>query len=295
MVQASETDIRVENGVINGGLRHTRNPDGATSSIHNDEIAQRVGFRGGTVAGSYHIDLFPPLLVQAFGPAWFERGSLSLNYLNPTTDGEPVRAFIRQPDKLQDAQVEAWIEREDGMKVAEGSAGAGNPEGPSFLRSRDLNRYAEGEYRILDGVNVGDDTGSGNITLDRGYHERRMEVITDRLEEYEQSMWGGAVVSPAALVHMLYDRPASGIYSSIRKAVGLFGAIEIRHVNGPALVGQDYDVAGKIVGRGQSPKSEYFWFESWLQGNDGARVAEMLMQLRFMKVGSPLYPDLSAG
>jgi hypothetical protein len=292
MVQAASSDIEVANGVIRGGLRHTRNPDQATSSIHNDAIAQKVGFRGGTVAGSYHMDLFPPLALQAFGPVWFERGSLSLNYLNPTTDGEPVRAFLREPAVRENTHVEAWIEREDGMKVAEGSAGVGDPDGPSFLRSKDLNRYAEGEYRILKDINVGDPTGEGKVSFSRALHEQRLELITDRLEEYEQSMWGGAVVAPASLVHLLYQTPAHGLYLSRDKAVGLFGAIEIRNVNGPALVEKEYDVSGKIVARGQSPKSEYFWFESYLDDADGKRVAEMLMQLRFMKVGSALYPEM---
>ena len=42
----------------------------AKGSIHNDEVATKLGFRGGTVAGSIHLELFPPLLVEAFGPRW---------------------------------------------------------------------------------------------------------------------------------------------------------------------------------------------------------------------------------
>jgi hypothetical protein len=40
---------------------------------------------------------------------------------------------------------------------------------------------------------------------------------------------------------------------------------------------------------GESPKTEYFWFESALDDQQGKRVAEMLMLLRFMKASSPLY------
>jgi hypothetical protein len=43
-------------------------------SIHNNEVASKLGFRGGTVAG-VHMDQFVPLLLDAFGPAWFETGS----------------------------------------------------------------------------------------------------------------------------------------------------------------------------------------------------------------------------
>ena len=35
-------------------------------SLHDDATATRLGFRGGTVAGSIHLELFPPLLLKAF-------------------------------------------------------------------------------------------------------------------------------------------------------------------------------------------------------------------------------------
>ena len=33
-------------------------------SIHNNEVASKLGFRGGTVAGSVHMDQFVPLLLE---------------------------------------------------------------------------------------------------------------------------------------------------------------------------------------------------------------------------------------
>src|SRR5205807_2582110 len=97
-------------------------------SIHDDATAQRLGLRGGTVAGSVHLDLFPPLLLEVFGPRWFERGSLSINFRNPTVDREAVRAHIRRPPAgvpADGVQVEAWIDREDGMRVGEGTVAVG--------------------------------------------------------------------------------------------------------------------------------------------------------------------------
>ena len=55
-------------------------PRPAATNIHDDATAQKLGFRGGTIAGSIHMDQFPPVLVEAFGPAWFETGSLSLAF-----------------------------------------------------------------------------------------------------------------------------------------------------------------------------------------------------------------------
>ena len=65
--------------VITGPVHRPRNLAAhIVGSIHDDETATALGFRGGTVAGSVHMDQFPPLLLQAFGQGWIETGSLSV-------------------------------------------------------------------------------------------------------------------------------------------------------------------------------------------------------------------------
>ena len=44
----------------------------SASSIHNDETASKLGFKGGTVPGSVHMDQFGPMLLKLYGEAWFE-------------------------------------------------------------------------------------------------------------------------------------------------------------------------------------------------------------------------------
>src|SRR5258707_15780548 len=96
--------------IVDGYLRGpVRTPVNAAAnqkgSIHDDAPAQKLGFRGGTVAGSIHMDQFPPVLLDAFGRAWFETGSLSLNFRNATTGGEAVVAFAAEPPRPTDVQV----------------------------------------------------------------------------------------------------------------------------------------------------------------------------------------------
>jgi len=87
----SETD-----GVLSGPVRRPANASKlAAGSIHDEATAQRLGFRGGTVAANIHFEQFPPLLEAALGAAFARTGGLSLYFLTPTTDGEPVQAFAR--------------------------------------------------------------------------------------------------------------------------------------------------------------------------------------------------------
>jgi hypothetical protein len=288
MSQATETTISIQDGTLVGPLRRPVNPDAGTGSIHNEEVAQSVGFRGGVIGGNIHTDLFPPLMLDAFGKRWFERGTLSLYFLNPTLEGEPVRAYVKQPPTgATDAQVDVWIEREDGMRVGEGTASVGDPGVPTAVLARP-ERPPQGELRILAGLKVGDPMGEAEVVYPRSLHDERMKVITEKLDWYDDSPWGGPIISPAALCLVLYDKPTAAIYPRLGEALPLFGSIELRNVNGPALVQKPYKVSGQVVSIGDSPKTEYFWFESALD-DGGTRIAEMRMLLRFMKASSTLW------
>jgi hypothetical protein len=291
MTQVAPDRITVSDGVITGPLRRSVNQaQGVRGSIHNDAVASKLGFRGGTVAGSIHLELFPPLLLEAFGDRWFERGTLSINFRNATTDREPVRAKLEQPKAdATDAQVAAWVYRDDDMLVGEGTASVGDPREPSALSSLDLHRFEPGPLKILDGINAGDAIPEAEVTMPSEHQTARRDVITEWLDLYDDSRWGGPVASPATMVHFLYGHPARVVGRNAGRAVGLFGAIEVRNVNGPLVCDRTYRVGGKVVAVGESPKTEYVWFDSYADSSDGVRVAEMRMQLRWMKASSPLY------
>jgi hypothetical protein len=290
--------VTLDDGVMAGPLRQSvNNSKQASGSIHDDATATRLGFRGGTVAGSIHMELFPPLLREAWGQRWFERGTLSLYFMNATTDREPVRAYLRQPPAgVADAQVEAWVLRDDGMQVAQGTASVGDPGVPTALQARPLERFEPGELRILANVQKGHRFEPVRVSCSPEEQERRLDVTTEPMDWYrgEGSPWGKPPVLIAPLVQMLYAKSVAQVRGGFG-AVGLFGAIELRNINGPAHVGEEYTCTGEVIAVGQSPKTEYLWFETGLDDAGGRRVAEMRMLLRFMKASSSLYPELQQG
>ncbi len=290
---ASEIELR--DGTFLGPLRQSvNNAREAAGSIHDDATATKLGFRGGTVAGSIHMELFPPVLVRAFGPRWFERGTLSLYFVQATTDRESVRAGVAAPPPgAADAQVDAWVERDDGAQIAEGTASVGDPDAKTALAARDLGRFESGELRILGGLRPGDALGPHPARIDRDEQEARRKLTTEPLDWYfGESPWGGPIATPATAVSLLYRDAAREIGAragSAGRAVGLFGAIELANVAGPLRVDREYRVHGSVVAVGQSPKTEYVWFDTAADDEDGRRIAGMRMLLRFMKASSPLY------
>ena len=277
-------------GVLIGPYRAPRNlgqPQHGT--IHDDAMATKLGFRGGTVAGSIHMEQFPPVLLRAFGPPWFETGSLSCYFRNATLDGERVRALVQSPPSGDpNAQVNVWMERDDGTQVLEGTASIGAPAEPSLLRRKLSEPREPGEMRILAGLSAGHAQDAVATRDDLAAEKPRLDALTEPMEWYTgASPWGGPVLDPGLLVHAMVAVQAR---MPVRDAVGLYGAIEVRHLRGPVFAEHDYEVRGKVLALGVTPKTEYVWFESLLREPGGSDdLASMIMMLRFMKASSRLW------
>ena len=112
---------------------------------------------------------------------------------------------------------------------------------------------------------------------------------TEALDWYlGESPWGGPIASPAMAVRLLRNGE-QGIDFRRARAVGLFGAIEIRHIAGPVMLDRDYLCSAEILAIGSTPKTEYVWYESTLEEKTGQPVAAMIMMLRLMKASSELW------
>jgi hypothetical protein len=258
-------------------------------SIHDDATASRLGFRGGTVAGSIHMDQFPPLLIQLFGDDFFQRGNLSLYFKHATVDQEPVRAFARR--EPGQAQARLTMENEAGDQVLEGTAACGAPDLKSELRRR-----LAGQAVVTDGLKILGQVRPGPmgepvpVRLDREMLDKRTLTITEPLPAYRgEGRWPGAVLPPSVAVQLCMNIQRQRLRTE-GPAVGLFGAIELQFLDGPVLADTEYLSRGEILALSESPKTENVWYQSTLADpQTGKDVAWMIQYLRFMKASSPLY------
>src|SRR5436853_2080813 len=115
-----------------------------------------------------------------------------------------LRAFAKTPlGNGRDAQIDVWMERDDGTLVLEGTASAGDPAEPSMLRRKLAESREAGEQRILAAVQPGE-LGAVPVRLKPEDARARLAVITEPLDWYiGASPWGGAIVNPGLLVHMM--------------------------------------------------------------------------------------------
>jgi len=276
------------NGKVYGAWRRGINAgQGMKGSIHEDSTAQKIGMRGGTVAGTVHFDLFAPLLQQVFGKSWFERGCLSMFFTYATIHDEEVRAVIELPPAgAKDVQVKGYVEMKDGRVAMEGTVSAGNPGAKSHLDLIEFKEVNRADLRILKSVNVGD-TVEQKVIITPASVAGRLSHAEDKIDWYEgKSPWGPPIVPLSGCFETLH------IYDSLRfPGVPFFGANEYRMVNGPVKVGVEYRVVNKIINLAVTGKTELYWLDSWLYEKDQL-VATMRHLNRYMKAGSPVYPEI---
>ncbi|MBY8984311.1 MAG: hypothetical protein KGD65_04530 [Candidatus Lokiarchaeota archaeon] len=297
-------DIEIKDGKMFGGWRAPENlARGSTTSIHDDDVAKKVGMRGGTIQGTIHLSMFTPLAQKIFGDRWFEQGTVSMYYTFATVDKEEVRAIIELPPNTTEEmlpiakdniQVKAWAELKNGQQIMTGTVSIGSPKEVSSLQATELRNSPPEELRILARHKVGDEIPPEEILLTQEEANRGLRRITDQLDYYkgkEQSPWGNAIIYPTAMFEAMafgFAHTATEEY----QAVPFYGATEIRNINGPALIGVPYIARGKFVCIGGSKKTEYLWLDSTLEEKETGKIIASMRHLnRFMKAGSPLYKD----
>ena len=298
------TDVEAEAVAASlvGPARVARNNVG--SSIHDAEAAKRLGFRGSAVGGNLHLDIFAPLLVETYGEGWFERGGLSVYFLNVVVSGESVQAVVERPP-APGVQTRIHARRADDprIRVCEGSAALGD-HSRSDLALRDRRTCEDARLRMLKGVKPGQHLGRLEAMVSRDEQDAAIAAgfNNEPLAWYRRaSPWGGPIASvgaTAALMFRMLTGDGEGdhhehISPAIGAAAGMFGAFEVVYENGPVFLDRPYVVEGVALGVGESPKTEYLWWDATTRDEGGRIVARMRHLLRFLKNSSPLYPELA--
>jgi hypothetical protein len=294
--------------IINGPLRAPRQmlqeqEYGGHSSIHDDAMAEKLGFRAGPIEGPTHFSLFPPLLAQIWGQAWFERGCISSHYLNMVVEGEETRAFAEIPANGA-THTRVWAEKADGTPVLEASASIGPDHGPTLLEQRLAAQKPHGPLVILENLKVGmkgavDETVRMDPDQNMGALypfslNQKLAAITENSSWYSgtDNPWGRAII-PLEMVSVLAEYSSHAAkFPTKGPAVGLFADQEIRMINGPLFVGEDYVIRREIAALSETRRTESYWVRSRIFDSSGTtQVAEMLLNHATLKASYAPYDE----
>ncbi|MEL6725836.1 MAG: hypothetical protein AAFP24_12515 [Pseudomonadota bacterium] len=267
---------------------------GGHSSIHDDDMAEKLGFRAGPIEGPTHFSQFAPLLHKVFGDAFFERGCLSAHYQNMVVEGELVRAFA-EPLKPGAASTRVWAEKADGTPVLEASASLGPAHGETLLEARMAKLRPPEHLVILSELSVGM-TGAEDepIRMDPDQNmgklypfslNQKLAKITEPSPWYsDASPWGRPIV-PLEMISVLAEYSSRAAAFPVKgPAVGLFADQEIRLIKGPLFVGEDYLIRREIVALAESRRTESYWVRTRIfEASGETQVAEMLLNHATLK------------
>jgi hypothetical protein len=140
-----------------------------------------------------------------------------------------------------------------------------------------------GDLFIVDQLVVGEPSSSGataSVDMDTPNGQlypfslrQKLDAITEPSPWYAgaDNPWGRPVL-PLEMISVLAQK--TGADFAVRgPAIGLFLDLEIRLVDGPVFVGQDYRIDREVVGLGQSRRTESYWVRTTLTATDTAAVA----------------------
>ena len=269
---------------------------GGHASIHDDAMAAKLGFRAGPIEGPTHFSLFPPLLAHLWGNAWFERGCLSAHYQNMVVEGEQVRAFVALPH-AGETSTRAWAEKADGTLVLEASASLGPDHGQTLLEARFAALRPPERLIILADLKVGMNGAEDEpVRMDPDQNmgalypfslRQKLKVITEPSPWYADaatSPWGRPII-PLEMISVLAEYTSPRARFPVKgPAVGLFADQEIRLIDGPLFVGENYLIRREIIALSESRRAESYWVRTRIFDAGGKRVkAEMLLNHATLK------------
>jgi len=102
---------------------------GSEKNIHDDAVAQKLGFTRGFVAGGQSIGMISEMLLSFFGPEYFNSGRFQATYVSPVFEDDEiiikgtVRDRVSENGKTR-LECDVWMEKADGTKTVVGTASA---------------------------------------------------------------------------------------------------------------------------------------------------------------------------
>jgi hypothetical protein len=279
-----------ETAATTGRVGEFRTPKNAflesSGSIHNNETASKLGFKGGTVPGSVHMDQFMPMLMKIYGPSWFETGDMSLYFTQATVDREQVRVEVEPRDQRAGLLM---YNRDDAL-ICVGTASGKAPDAESEVqnRLRELRAAEPGRLRILAELALGDETRDTPLLITKEALAKSLENITEPLPIYDTG-----VLPPSHVVRLAHlTKPI--VHQKVKSSVGLFGALEVRQFKGPLRAGVDYLGHTKVLKLTESPRTESVCYEVTVaEAATKVDVASVIFMIRFMKASSPLWASVT--
>lgn len=267
------------------------------ASVHDEATAGALGLAGAPIEGPTHFSQFDPIGVALWGEAWFAHGCISSHFENMVIEGEEVQA-IATSSGGPTARIRAV--KRDGSPVLSGTMTLGPAHGETELDRR-LGALGDvGTVHIIDQLSIGETSQPHRVVMTADGNNGHLYPfsLSDKLAKITEhspwyggrSPWGRPII-PTEMVSVLAHKDG-GVGHVRGPAVGLFIDLEVRMLDGPLFVGEEYELVHRIVGLGQSRRVESWWTRTSITDpTDGRLVATVLLHQGVFKASYAGYPQ----
>lgn len=237
-------------------------------SVHDDEVARRLGYKAALVPGAFVYGHMSRLAIEAWGTTWARHGSMSARFRRPVYNGDVLTVEASAVETLGSCARSAVVMRnEEGEEVALGWIGmpAGEPETPPALATCPIQPFSEPRPAIAaGGLKVGTRIGSSERMLTEEDFRISLSAFDERHPLYTDP---GFVHSGCLIRLAMSDTNRSFVLPS----PVVFVAGEAQHF---ALVfpGQRLATSGTITAVYERKGKHYFESEEYLIA-DGSTIA----------------------
>lgn len=259
----------------------------ATGSIHDDEQAKSLGFKGALVGGSVLCSFFESTFVQLFGKQWYERGFFKTSFIAPVYEVDEFRVVATEmaPLATDERLVEIGLEKRDGDRATAGYAGLALPGNSVAPWDRETARDLHDTGDPLPDQPIGTVLTPRVVAPQVSSSAARRTASKNNLEWYEStSPWGGPIVPSFMYIFLdsMVERtgtpaPRQGMRPS---GPGMNGTFQLR-MFAPMMAGERYNLQATLVEKGFSGRTAFRTLENSITGLDGVPVAVTRQKIRW--------------
>lgn len=234
-------------------------------SIHDDDRARELGFRGGFVPGPTVAEALMPAILGHFGQRWFEGGWYDLKFITPVYTDDEVRE-IAEPSDDGDTIVVKLLTR-DGRLTCGGRAGLGT--GVPWEPEQDGRRLGEVAFPHLE---LGQSVDEVEFTIEQDDFASQLDAAGNESPWFrESSPWGGPIAPSIALMRQARHMLALSLGDGVTPP-GINADFQIV-VERPVLVGRPHRVTARLANKGVSGRCWFLTAEFSITDQDGNHCA----------------------